>query len=217
MKGLLKKDFSLMKGQKQFFLVAVIFAFVFLFVNKMITFGVSYLMIMFLMFTLSTITYDEYDNGYAFLFTLPISRKLYVKEKYVFCALISTVVCVINSVLILVLTLIRENPESALDLLIACLAAFATGMVMMAIMIPVQLKFGSEKRQLAMVIGFVGLFLLFFLGSWFMDHFEVPKQLMKMVVELPLAMVICLCIVLIAVAVVISYVISVRIMEKKEF
>lgn len=216
MRGMLKKDFSLMKGQKQFFLVAFIFAFVFLFVNKMVTFGVSYLMMMFLMFTLSTITYDEYDNGYAFLFTLPISRKLYVKEKYVFCVLISTVVCVINSILILVLTMLRENPESALDLLIACLSAFAAGMVLMAVMIPVQLKFGSEKRQLAMVIGFVGLFLLFFLGSWFMDHFEVTDKLIGMVAELPLVALIGGGSVLIIIVVMISYLISVQIMEKKE-
>lgn len=31
-----------------------------------------------------TISYDEYDNGYRFLMTLPIDAKMYVLEKYIF-------------------------------------------------------------------------------------------------------------------------------------
>lgn len=216
MKGMLKKDFSLMKGQKQFFLVAFIFAFVFLFVNRMVTFGVSYLMIMFLMFTLSTITYDEYDNGYSFLFTLPISRRLYVKEKYVFCMLTTTVVGVVNSLLILLLSIWKENQVALPDLLLSCTSALAAGMVLMAILIPVQLKFGSEKRQLAMLIGFVGVFLLIFLGSWIMDRFQLPK-FMKVVEAMPMAVIAGLGLAVVVLAIVISYLISVRIMEKKEF
>lgn len=216
MKGMLKKDFSLMKGQKQFFLVAFIFAFMFLFVNKMVTFGVSYLMIMFLMFTLSTITYDEYDNGYPFLFTLPISRRLYVKEKYIFCILTTTVVGVINSVLILILSVWKESLETFPDLLISCVSALGAGMLMMAVLIPVQLKFGSEKRQLAMIIGFVGVFLLIFLGSWLIDRFQLSTYV-GVVAGIPVGIFIGLCIVAVILAIIISYVISVRIMEKKEF
>lgn len=70
MKGMLIKDFSLLKGQKQFFMIAIMFAFIFLFLTDMAGFGVSYLMVMFTIFTLSTIAYDEYDNGNAFLLSL---------------------------------------------------------------------------------------------------------------------------------------------------
>ena len=48
------------------------------------SFVIMYANIIFMMFGLSTISYDAFDNGEAFLFTLPITKKLYVKEKYVF-------------------------------------------------------------------------------------------------------------------------------------
>ena len=32
---------------------------------------------------LGTLSYDEFDRGYSFLFTLPVSKRGYVKEKYV--------------------------------------------------------------------------------------------------------------------------------------
>lgn len=86
----------------------------------------------------------------------------------------------------------------------------------MAILIPVQLKFGSEKRQLAMLIGFVGVFLLIFLGSWIMDRFQLPK-FMKVVEAMPMAVIAGLGLAVVVLAIVISYLISVRIMEKKEF
>ena len=145
MKGMLIKDFSLLKGQKQFFMIAIMFAFIFLFLTDMAGFGVSYLMVMFTIFTLSTIAYDEYDNGNAFLFTLPISRKRYVQEKYVFCLVISAVVCLVDIALILVMNYVKDGTDMEM-LLVTLAAACAVGIVMMAVMIPLQLKFGSEKR-----------------------------------------------------------------------
>ena len=47
--------------------------------------AVGYVTFIFTLFTVSTISYDEYDNGYPFLFTLPITRRQYVNEKYVVC------------------------------------------------------------------------------------------------------------------------------------
>lgn len=36
------------------------------------------------MFTATTISYDGFDNCYLFLMTLPVTRKKYVNEKYLF-------------------------------------------------------------------------------------------------------------------------------------
>ena len=43
--------------------------------------AVGYVTFIFTLFTVSTISYDEYDNGYPFLFTLPITRRQYVNRK----------------------------------------------------------------------------------------------------------------------------------------
>ena len=214
MKGMLIKDFSLLKGQKQFFLIAIMFAFIFLFLTDMAGFGVSYLMVMFTIFTLSTIAYDEYDNGNAFLFTLPISRKRYVQEKYVFCLVISAVVCLVDIALILVMNYVKDGTDMEM-LLVTLAAACAVGIVMMAVMIPLQFKFGSEKRQMAMIAGFVIFFFGLYVGKKLVDRFGIPSFINK-IGSLSMGCVVGMITVLVIVMTLISYWISVRIMEKKE-
>ena len=80
MKGLLIKDFKLMKNQKQFFLVILFFCIFFVVINGNPAFMISYLMVMCSFFTLSTISYDDFDHGMGYLFTLPVTRKIYVTE-----------------------------------------------------------------------------------------------------------------------------------------
>ena len=82
MKGLLVKDFKLMKGQKNFFLIIAAIAASTAFFSDDTSFFMGFLPFILSMFALSTISYDEFDNGNAFLFTLPISRTGYTIEKY---------------------------------------------------------------------------------------------------------------------------------------
>lgn len=217
MKGMLIKDFSLLKGQKQFFLVACAFAILFLFITDQYYFGISYLIVMFILFTLSTIAYDEYDNGNSFLFTLPISRKGYVREKYVFCFLTALGSCAMNLILIAVLQIVKKDSGADIQILLLTMAgALAVGMVMMAFVVPLQFKFGSEKRQMAIIAGVVIVFLIVFCGQKLVDRFGVPgfvKKLGGMSVEGIATLSVAIVIALVGV----SYLISVRIMEKKEF
>ena len=88
MKGLLIKDFRLLKNQKNFFILVFVMA-VFLTItggdeSSPATFVLPYVGFVCSFFVLSTISYDEYDNGNAFLFTLPFDRKIYALEKYIF-------------------------------------------------------------------------------------------------------------------------------------
>ena len=81
MKGLLIKDFRLLKGQVYFLLIVTGCVIVFM-INGSEAFGVAYVCSMVALLSLTTVSYDEYENGCAFLFTLPITKKDYVKEKY---------------------------------------------------------------------------------------------------------------------------------------
>ena len=73
MKGLLIKDFKLMMMQKNFFAMIVVIAVVMTVFTDDIAFPLGFLTFVVSMFTLSTISYDEFDNGNAFLFSLPVS------------------------------------------------------------------------------------------------------------------------------------------------
>ena len=82
MKGLLIKDLKLFQLQGKFFICFVIaIGMILTFINHNATFLLAFLTFVMSNFSLSTISYDEFDNGYAFLFTLPITRKRYIMEK----------------------------------------------------------------------------------------------------------------------------------------
>lgn len=217
MKGMLIKDFSLLKGQKHFLLAVAAVSFLLLFVTEQYYFGVGYVGVMFEMFSLSTIAYDEYDNGNPFLFTLPISRKGYVKEKYVFGLLTALGGCIVNMVLIVVMQIAKKDSGADIQVMFVTMAgALAAGMVMIAFTMPLQFKFGSEKRQIAMMISFIIVFFVVFCGQSLTDRFGVPgfvKKLSGMSIESIAALSAAIVIALVCA----SYLVSVRIMEKKEF
>ena len=81
MKGLLLKDLSILKTQGRSFVIIIAIAMFMLIAGNNTTFAVIYANILFVTFGITTLSYDTHDNGYAFLYTLPISRKLYVAEK----------------------------------------------------------------------------------------------------------------------------------------
>lgn len=61
---------------------------IFLITNEDLSMAVPYVTMMFSIFSLTTISYDEFDNGMSFLFTLPVNRVKYVVEKYIFGILV---------------------------------------------------------------------------------------------------------------------------------
>ena len=101
MKGLLVKDFCLIRQQKKFLAILLLLAIV-LNYNSDGSFVIGYLTFVCSFLIISSISYDEYDNGYSFLFTLPVGRKTYVQSKYIFAVLLSSCSwmtgCVIASV-----------------------------------------------------------------------------------------------------------------------
>ena len=91
MKGLLIKDGRLMITQGKTLLGIAVFMIVcsFLQGDSFPQFAASYSIMMTTIFTISTVSYDEYDNGIKYLLVLPVERRTYVKEKYCFGILMS--------------------------------------------------------------------------------------------------------------------------------
>ena len=58
---------------------------VFLGLSQTDTFILGYFPFLMIVLLIGTLSCDEADNGLPFLFTLPIDRKLYIREKYLFC------------------------------------------------------------------------------------------------------------------------------------
>ena len=84
MTGLLIKDFRLLKVQKNFFALITFILFGQILFAENNFFAISFASLTFSLLSISTVSYDEFDNGNPFLFSLPVTRKGYVLEKYCF-------------------------------------------------------------------------------------------------------------------------------------
>ena len=84
MSGLLIKDWKLLKRQGRYYGMVLILVCAMIFVGSKSysSFITSYLTFMISMFAISSFSYDELDNGMAFLMALPSGRKHYVQAKY---------------------------------------------------------------------------------------------------------------------------------------
>lgn len=125
-------------------------------VMKNVYMSVGYAFFIFTMFTVSTISYDEYDNGYPFLFTLPITRRQYVNEKYLFVFILVVLSFGIGALVGAGQILFFESEGSYADILMIYGAYAAIMLAMNAILIPLKLKFEAEKSRFAIPIVFGG-------------------------------------------------------------
>lgn len=158
MKGLLIKDFKLLKGQKQFFAAVLIVMTVFLMTSTSLSFVISYITVMMGMLTLTTIGYDEHENGMGYLFTLPVSRKGYVREKYLFGIMTTLPVLAVVSAIAFLVSGIRHIDFSVEEWGGAIMGSMLIVTMMLSLLIPIELKFGAERSRIAMTLVFGGAF-----------------------------------------------------------
>lgn len=177
MKGLLLKDFKLMMNQKNYFLMMVVIGLCMGAVYDP-SFTISYLTFMGGNFVLSTISYDEFDNGYAFLFTLPITRHLYVYEKYIFSFLTSSSIWLISNVITISYELAQHHPIG-LEWWITSFSVLVVLLSMSFLMIPFHLKYGGEKGRIVMMISFGAVFVALYFCSTLVELPNTVRQTMQ--------------------------------------
>ena len=111
-----------------------------------------------MLFTVNTISYDEFDHGYLFLFTLPVTRKDYVLEKYVFMLLCGGGFWAASAAAGFVADYIRGDVTSPLEWLMSMFLILLVMTIFLAVMLPVSLKYGMEKSRTAtMILGFAAV------------------------------------------------------------
>lgn len=218
MKGLLIKDFRLLKGQKQFFGAVLIVTVLFLTTNTSFLFVISYITVMTGMLTLTTISYDEYENGMGYLFTLPISRKVYVREKYLFGIMTTMPAFAAVSAMAFLVSRARHIDFTVEDWAGAALGSILVVMMMLSFMIPIELKFGVERSRVAIMIVFGGSFLVICAAAKVFKFLGVDwKMWVNRLDRLNSAVILAVFIVGCGVILAVSYLFSLRFMVKREF
>lgn len=210
MKGLLIKDLAILKQQSRSLLAIVLIAVFMMVAEKNVNFVVSYVNILFVMFGITTLNYDAFDNGFTFLFTLPITKKMYVAEKYLF-----SLMCVAAGILISVVFVLAVGQMSSIAL--GFLAGYAMfEVVFLSLLLPIELKYGPEKGRIAMIV----LFAIIMAITFGIKKVAVDVDFSKLIYFLETSsksVLVAIGSVLAVVIMGISYLISCRVMEKKEF
>lgn len=154
MKGLFVKDLELMKQQKQFFILVIVMGIILNVTgNSSSSFATGYFTIITAIFALTTMSYDEFDNGFAFLMTLPATRKQYVAEKYLLGVGLTAVAWVVAEILGVICKFTANQEGSISERLIEGATTIPIALLMLAVFIPLGIRFGVEKgRYIAIVL-----------------------------------------------------------------
>ena len=221
MKGLLIKDFRLLKNQKNFFILVFVMA-VFLTItggdeSSPATFVLPYVGFVCSFFVLSTISYDEFDNGNPFLFSLPITRKNYVLEKYCFGVMTGFGCWLLFSGLAAFFVLYNGLALTG-ERIVSALILIPFFLLLLAILLPLTLKFGSEKSRFAVIGVFGIIFLLGYLGNHVVKTFGIDlSPVVRPLASLSAEALIGGLTVLSLLLLLLSLNISISIVKKKEF
>lgn len=159
MKALLKKDWYLMKDFKKVMILIMVFVIFVLFTESSnITFILSYMTLLSSMMVVNTLSLDEEKNGNAFLFTLPVSRKEYVTEKYIFGILIGILGWLVAVAGVVGVAVIKHLTIDWKDLATQGIVTFVILFMILAVAIPIQIKFGTEKGRIILIVSVMAVF-----------------------------------------------------------
>lgn len=213
MRALLVKDLRLLKNQGKSYLYIVLFmtAFLLLASESMKGFAGVYLPLVFSMFSVSTFSYDESNNGMAYLMSLPFGRRAYVTEKCLFGLLMMGISGILEVVVYLI---ILRNVE----MLIGAVAALVVLYLFFCIQLLCMVRFSAEKGRMVGSGIFFVLFMAIVLAIngfkeeavSFFDSLDAmwASALPTVLIAVPVIML---------VSIILCWLIAVRIMEKKEF
>lgn len=217
MKGLLVKDVKLMKSQMIFFIMIIFMSICLSLSMENILFNIGYLSIITPLFVLSTISFDEFENGSAFLFTLPISRKEYIIEKYCFGMMLGIAALVLAIIFSLCMGMVKGLHVFS-DVMFTVPFAISAIAVLLAVFIPTTIKFGGEKSKFVIIIfaGIAGV--IGFCIAKILKYFDADvKRIVDSISNLNIGILISGAIVLALCIVLLSIRISISILQKKEF
>ena len=216
MLGLLVKDLRIALTRKYALLIILVIALI-MGTSMEGPFIIGYVTMIALMLAVGTIIYDEMDNGYVFMMTMPLTRKTYVREKYLFCLLSALVAWLVGAILTCAAYIIRQNASALLEVIPISLVLIPVLFILPAVMIPLQLKLGAERSRIATYIIFGFIASLIFMGKKLLDESDLPAKIEPALNSFPpVAVVVAITAFGLLVAF-ISYLCSVRIMMKKEF
>ena len=209
MKGLLYKDFYCLK-QNMKYIFAILLLYGFIFIPQGNSGILGAVVIIFPMLVITTLSYDHAGKWDRFALTMPVTRKMLVRSKYILFLMMLLFGMLIGAVFSAAGLLFRQDfdvMEIGMEIMAVAVAALWFGIILL----PLIYRFGVERARLFLLL----LFAL--LGGGMMAFVSIAKnaplpdftpQQSALIIGIFLASSIA--------AYAVSYLISVKIYQKKE-
>lgn len=217
MKGLLVKDLLLIKERKNTILLGIIVVGATGFMMES-GFMSSFLSLFSAILLLTTLSFDELDNGMAFLMTMPIRRKDYAVEKYVLGVIMGVASLVLSVVLEVAIGTFNGNGVNVSELVTNLLTGTLIFTLILMVMLPLDMKLGVEKGRIAMFIIYGAAFGIVMLVTKTADKtaLDIDAIATKITYANPF-LIIGAVLAFVVIALLVSMFISISVMNKKEY
>ena len=219
-RGLLEKDFRLFFRQGgNLFLVLVFVALFFILTGKTAAaFIAMYIPSVLAIYSGNTISYDENGHGYTYLFSLPVNKKIYVREKYIFSFVMTVCGWCIGAICAGIGVLINSEEVFNLEMLAMELITLFVFQAIAGIMIAIRLRFEGEKGRIVLPIAILIIFAVCYtIGSFMKANLGLKESILHVIGEIGDFEIAISLIVLSLLVWFASYKYSMRVMKKKEF
>lgn len=219
-RGLLEKDFRLFfrQGSSLFLALAFVALFFILTGKTGVTFIAIYIPSVMAVYSGNTISYDENEHGYTYLFSLPINKKIYVREKYIFSFIMTVCGWGIGIICAGITVLIKPGEFFDLEMLAMELITIFVFQAIAGIVIAIRLRFEGEKGRFVLPIAILIIFAsCYMIGFFVMDNLGLKEGISYMIGEIGDFEIAISLIVLSLLVWFASYKYSMRVMKKKEF
>ena len=217
MKGLLLKDLLILKNQMRNVLMVII-GFVIISIMMKSYFYIAFVVPFYIvMLIISSFSYDELNNSNTYIIALPFSRKEIVKARYLLCLLSIITSFLIGLLLSIIIPVLNEEMEFA-SIFASTLASITGVIFIISLLIPFFYKFGVQKGRVMLFIAIMTISLLI---GIIISLFENSKLNIALFFN-QLEQINWMILILISIAIIlfilyISYLISYKIYENKEF
>ena len=217
MKALFIQDFRYMLTQKSFLvLIALVGIVLALTQNDNYIFVIGYLGFMGMITGMMSVTMDDQSNGLTFLFSLPIDRRVYVREKYIFIVLMGVSFSIFATALCLLFRMFAEYKAPLDEILATSLGTLFVMLLFVCFMLPLQLKFGAERARLASFIA-IGLFFAAVIVAGLVVNFADALPFIQAFLSLSPVALTGIAVAFLIVCLRISYGVSLRVILRREF
>ena len=219
-RGLLEKDFRLIlrQGGNLFMVLALVAIFFTIMGKTGATFIAVYIPSVMAMHSGNTISYDENGHGYTYLFSLPVNKEMYVREKYIFSFIMTVCGWCIGVICAGIAALINLEEVLNLEMLAMEVITFFVVQAVAGIMIAIRLRFEGEKGRIVLPIAILIIFAICYTtGSILKTNLELKESILNVIggtgdLEIAIALIVLSLLVWYA-----SYKYSMRVMRKIEF